>query len=159
MYSTSDSRRPLRVLTFTTLFPNSEQPSHGVFVENRLRHLVASGEVESVVVIGRLDAAALLDTVDREAVKNMVIVGDAFAKPILRALEENPGRWRLSTLRVAEKVKAPWSPNWGVFRAHQKQIVAFRPHRAYNRTGRRPQRKGRPSSRWLKGLGIQDQLV
>jgi teichuronic acid biosynthesis glycosyltransferase TuaC len=50
MYSTSDSRRPLRVLTFTTLFPNSEQPSHGVFVENRLRHLVASGEVESVVV-------------------------------------------------------------------------------------------------------------
>jgi len=38
------------VLTFTTLFPNSEQPSHGVFVENRLRHLVASGEVESVVV-------------------------------------------------------------------------------------------------------------
>ena len=50
MYSTSYSRRPLRVLTFTTLFPNSEQPSHGVFVENRLRHLVASGEVESVVV-------------------------------------------------------------------------------------------------------------
>jgi teichuronic acid biosynthesis glycosyltransferase TuaC len=50
MSSASRTRRPLRVLTFTTLFPNSEQPSHGVFVENRLRHLVASGEVESVVV-------------------------------------------------------------------------------------------------------------
>jgi teichuronic acid biosynthesis glycosyltransferase TuaC len=44
------SRRPLRLLTFTTLFPNSKQPDHGVFVENRLRHLVASGEVESRVV-------------------------------------------------------------------------------------------------------------
>jgi teichuronic acid biosynthesis glycosyltransferase TuaC len=46
----SSNRRPLRLLTFTTLFPNSQQPDHGVFVENRLRHLVASGEVESVIV-------------------------------------------------------------------------------------------------------------
>src|SRR5947209_4999942 len=38
MYSVSPSRRPLRLLTFTTLFPNSEQPNHGAFVENRLRH-------------------------------------------------------------------------------------------------------------------------
>ena len=43
-------KRPLRLLTFTTLFPNHEQPNHGVFVENRLRHLVSSGEAESVVV-------------------------------------------------------------------------------------------------------------
>ena len=40
----------MRLLTFTTLYPNDEQPNHGVFVENRLRHLVASGEVESSVV-------------------------------------------------------------------------------------------------------------
>jgi teichuronic acid biosynthesis glycosyltransferase TuaC len=50
MCSAFPSGRPLRLLTFTTLFPNSQQPNHGVFVENRLRHLVASGEVESVVV-------------------------------------------------------------------------------------------------------------
>ena len=50
MHLVYPSRRPLRLLTFTTLFPNSEHPNHGVFVENRLRHLVASGEVESVVV-------------------------------------------------------------------------------------------------------------
>lgn len=42
--------RPLRVLTFTTLFPNAAQPVNGVFVENRLRHLVASGQVEARVV-------------------------------------------------------------------------------------------------------------
>jgi hypothetical protein len=47
----------------------------------------------------------------------------------------------------------------GVFRAHQKQIIDFRPHRAYNRRGRKPHRKGLPSSRWLKRLGVRDQLV
>jgi len=40
----------LRILTFSTLFPHPGQPVHGVFVENRLRHLVASGEVEARVV-------------------------------------------------------------------------------------------------------------
>ena len=42
--------RPIRLLTFTTLFPNPEQPNHGVFVENRLRHLLASGAASSAVV-------------------------------------------------------------------------------------------------------------
>ena len=41
---------PLRLLTFSTLFPNSERPNHGVFVENRLRHLVGSGLATSEVV-------------------------------------------------------------------------------------------------------------
>jgi glycosyltransferase involved in cell wall biosynthesis len=40
----------MRILCFSSLFPNHEQPSHGVFVENRLRHLVASGQVEARVV-------------------------------------------------------------------------------------------------------------
>jgi glycosyltransferase involved in cell wall biosynthesis len=41
---------PLRLLTFTTLFPNREQPNDGIFVENRLRHLVATGEAVSTVL-------------------------------------------------------------------------------------------------------------
>lgn len=45
-----DDTAALRLLTFTSLYPNAEQPSHGVFVENRLRHLVASGRVASRVV-------------------------------------------------------------------------------------------------------------
>jgi glycosyltransferase involved in cell wall biosynthesis len=40
----------VRILTFTTLFPNTADPVHGVFVENRLRHLVASGRVEARVL-------------------------------------------------------------------------------------------------------------
>lgn len=42
--------RPLRVLLFSTLYPNSVQPSHGIFVQTRLRHLLGSGEVEARVV-------------------------------------------------------------------------------------------------------------
>ena len=40
----------MKLLTFTTLYPNAIQPHHGVFVENRLRHLIASGEVTSRVL-------------------------------------------------------------------------------------------------------------
>lgn len=40
----------MKLLTFSTLFPNLERPGHGIFVETRLRHLVASGAVESRVV-------------------------------------------------------------------------------------------------------------
>jgi teichuronic acid biosynthesis glycosyltransferase TuaC len=41
---------PIRLLTFSTLFPNNARPNHGVFVENRLRHLVASGAATSEVI-------------------------------------------------------------------------------------------------------------
>lgn len=40
----------IKLLTFSTLFPNPVVPQHGVFVENRLRHILASGKVESKVV-------------------------------------------------------------------------------------------------------------
>jgi teichuronic acid biosynthesis glycosyltransferase TuaC len=40
----------VRILTFTTLYPNAEQPGHGIFVETRLRKLVESGAVEARVM-------------------------------------------------------------------------------------------------------------
>ena len=40
----------MKILTFSTLFPNAEKPGHGIFVETRLRHLVASGKVEARVL-------------------------------------------------------------------------------------------------------------
>jgi len=40
----------MKILTFSTLFPNAEKPGHGIFVETRLRHLAASGRIESRVV-------------------------------------------------------------------------------------------------------------
>jgi acyl-CoA synthetase (AMP-forming)/AMP-acid ligase II len=54
----------------------------------------------SVVTLTKrtFDPVELLDTVDAENVNTIAIVGDAFAKPILAALDEHPGRWRLATL-------------------------------------------------------------
>jgi hypothetical protein len=46
----------------------------------------------------------------------------------------------------------------GVFRAHQKQIIDFRVGRPHNRPGRKG-KKGRPTSRWLRRLGVEDQEV
>lgn len=43
-------RRPIRIVVLTSLYPNSQQPRHGIFVEERLRWLLATGEVEARVV-------------------------------------------------------------------------------------------------------------
>ena len=40
----------IRLLTFSTLYPSAVSPSHGIFVETRLRHLLASGKVEARVI-------------------------------------------------------------------------------------------------------------
>jgi glycosyltransferase involved in cell wall biosynthesis len=40
----------IRTLLFSTLYPSSVRPVHGIFVEARLRELIKSGEVESKVI-------------------------------------------------------------------------------------------------------------
>jgi teichuronic acid biosynthesis glycosyltransferase TuaC len=46
----SSTKSPLEIVTFTTLYPNSAQPHHGIFVENRLRHLVSATALNARVV-------------------------------------------------------------------------------------------------------------
>ncbi|WP_151446682.1 glycosyltransferase family 4 protein [Lacisediminimonas profundi] len=40
----------MKLVTFSTLYPNALRPQHGIFVETRLRQLVASGQAEASVV-------------------------------------------------------------------------------------------------------------
>ena len=40
----------MKILTFSTLYPNAVRPNHGIFVQTRLRHLLESGRAESRVV-------------------------------------------------------------------------------------------------------------
>ena len=54
----------------------------------------------------------------------------------------------------------------GLFRAHQRQIISFRPGRRHARQAKKKQhpkgrkrRTGLPTSRWIKRLGKHDQLV
>ena len=41
---------PIRTLLFSTLYPSSTRPGHGIFVETRLRELLGSGRVQTKVV-------------------------------------------------------------------------------------------------------------
>lgn len=40
----------ITTITFTTLFPNNVQPAHGIFVANRLSHLLDSGAAATTIV-------------------------------------------------------------------------------------------------------------
>ena len=55
------------------------------------------------------DPVELLDTIERERVNALVIVGDPFARPLLAALDEHPGRWDLSSLMMIISSGAMWS--------------------------------------------------
>lgn len=40
----------IKLITYTTLYPSCTQARHGIFVENRLKHLLGSKSVQSIVV-------------------------------------------------------------------------------------------------------------
>jgi 3-oxocholest-4-en-26-oate---CoA ligase len=72
---------------------------HGTGLFNAMSNLMAGGCI--VTLAGRrFDPEELLDTIEQHKVNSMSIVGDAFAKPILRTLDAHPGRWDISSLRV-----------------------------------------------------------
>jgi fatty-acyl-CoA synthase len=81
---------------------------HGTGAFNAMNVMMLAGSI--VTLEGRhFDPVELLDTVARERVTSMSIVGDAFAKPILRALDAEPDRWDVSSLRVIISSGVMWS--------------------------------------------------
>ena len=56
-----------------------------------------------------LDIEELLDTLEREKVGAATIVGDAFARPMLKALDDEPDRWDLSSLIMISSSGVMWS--------------------------------------------------
>src|SRR3546814_3029063 len=56
-----------------------------------------------------LDAVELWDAVERNKVQSIAIVGDAFAKPMLKVLDENPGRFDMSSLITIVSSGVMWS--------------------------------------------------
>ena len=58
----------------------------------------------------RLDAEAVWSAIEREQVAVCTIVGDAFARPLLGALDAEPDRWDLSSLRAITSSGVTWSP-------------------------------------------------
>jgi fatty-acyl-CoA synthase len=57
----------------------------------------------------KFDAAELWQTCEDRHVNSLIIVGDAFARPMLQALDENPGKWDLSSLALITSSGVMWS--------------------------------------------------
>jgi len=73
----------------------------------------------------RFDPVELLDTVETARINSMSIVGDAFAKPILKALDAEPDRWDISSLRVIVSSGVMWSAEskQGLLRHNDRLIM------------------------------------
>ncbi len=97
---------------------------HGTGAFNAMWNLALGGSV--VTLRSRhFDPVELLDTVQRHRVNSMSIVGDAFAKPVLRALDAEPERWDVSSLRVVLSSGVVWAPatKQGLLRHNPRLIL------------------------------------
>ena len=89
--------------------------------------IVLNGGGSVVCMEGRaFDPAVLWQTVEDRAINGVTIVGDAFARPMLRALDDNPGRWDLSTLLLISSSGVMWSHEvkQGILR-HLPGVILF----------------------------------
>jgi fatty-acyl-CoA synthase len=82
---------------------------HGTGLFIALSTLAGGGTVV-LLDTPRLDADAVWATIEREHVQVCTIVGDAFARPLLGALDAAPHRWDLSSLRAITSSGVTWSP-------------------------------------------------
>ncbi|HET8931254.1 MAG TPA: acyl-CoA synthetase [Acidimicrobiales bacterium] len=93
---------------------------HGTGQYTQLIVMSLGGSV--VTLEGRkLDVIELLDTVEREKVQQIALVGDAFTKPILAALDAEPDRWDLSNLFLIASSGVMWSEE------SKKRLLAYQP--------------------------------
>jgi len=101
---------------------------HGTGAFNAMWNLCLGGAI--VTMEGRhFDPVELLDTVQLHRVNSMSIVGDAFAKPVLRALDAEPDRWDISSLRVVISSGVMWSAETkaGLLR-HNTRLIMIAKH-------------------------------
>ncbi len=97
---------------------------HGTGAFNAMWNLVLAGSV--VTNVGRhFNPIELLDNIQLHRVNSISIVGDAFAKPVLRALDAEPDRWDISSLRVIVSSGVIWSSGTkaGLLRHNQRLIM------------------------------------
>lgn len=81
---------------------------HGTGLFNAISNLMIGGSVTTMQERS-FSPEEFLDSVQRFGINSTSIVGDAFAKPILRALDAEPDRWDVSSLRVIVSSGVIWS--------------------------------------------------
>lgn len=82
---------------------------HATGLFTSMSTLFAGGAVVTMDANGGFDPEAIWETVVKNDVSAMAIVGDAFAKPMLRALQENPGRFNLDHVAAITSSGVMWS--------------------------------------------------
>ncbi len=97
---------------------------HGTGLFNSLTTLSLGGSIATLTDL-KFTVQELLDTIERVGVKSIFIVGDAFAKPILNALDDEPERWDISSLRVVLSSGVMWSSEskQGLLRHNDRLIL------------------------------------
>src|SRR5205814_2158343 len=74
----------------------------------------------------KFDPAELFDEIERRSATSLIIVGLAFAAPMLETLDANPGRWTLPSLRRIVSSGVMWSAeNKAGLLKHLPNIVLF----------------------------------
>ena len=81
---------------------------HGTGLFTAMAAMMNGGTIVTLEAAS-LDSHELWQTVERRGVQNIAIVGDAFAKPMLAALEENAGAYDLSSLVSMISSGVMWS--------------------------------------------------
>ena len=82
---------------------------HGTGLFSAAATLAGSGTVV-LLDAPRFDASLVWSAVERERVETLTIVGDAFARPLLAALDGDESHWDLSSLRAITSSGAVFSP-------------------------------------------------
>ena len=97
---------------------------HGTGLFNAISNLMIGGSITTIE--GRhFDPVEFLGTIEHHSINSTSIVGDAFAKPILRALDAEPDRWDISSLRVMVSSGVMWSKDTkdGLLRHNDRLIM------------------------------------
>jgi 3-oxocholest-4-en-26-oate---CoA ligase len=98
---------------------------HGTGQFSALKSMAVGGTIVSLTS-RRFDVDELLTTIERHRATDVIIVGQAFAGPILDALEATPGKYDLSSLALIVSSGATWGQESkdGILR-HIPQTLVF----------------------------------
>ena len=82
---------------------------HGTGLFTAMGAMLNGGTVVTLANNKTLDVEEIWQTVEKRRVTNMAIVGDAFAKPLLRELDDHPDKYDVSSMLVIVSSGVMWS--------------------------------------------------
>lgn len=82
---------------------------HGTGLASSNATVLGGGTVVTADNSGRLDAHELWKAIDANQVTRVSLVGDIFARPMLEALDEKPGHYRIDQLEEFDSAGVMWS--------------------------------------------------